>query len=194
MNVVLVHGIWDRGTVFKHLRKHLEAAGHACHAPDLEPAGGDHGLVDLAEKLKAWIDGRLPADTGIALVGFSMGAIVSRIYLQRLGGLSRTRRFFTISAPHRGTLTAMVWTGKAARDMRFGSDLLRDLAVDADLLRPLRPQSYYTPLDLMVLPTKTSRVHWAENHCVPALLHPLMLRHPKILRHIAAELAEVSAG
>ncbi len=35
-----------------------------------------------------------------------MGGVVSRYYLQRLGGLARVRRFVTISSPHHGTVTA----------------------------------------------------------------------------------------
>ena len=40
------------------------------------------------------------------IVGFSMGALASRHYIQRGAGKQRVRRFVSISGPHAGTLTA----------------------------------------------------------------------------------------
>ncbi|MFW6217728.1 MAG: esterase/lipase family protein [Verrucomicrobiota bacterium] len=158
MDVVLVHGIWDGGRVFQKMANALEAAGHRCFRPDLEPANGSLGLADLARKLKAYIDRRLGPDGRFALIGHSMGGIVTRYYLQKLDGAARVTRYFTISGPHHGTLAAHIWPGKAARDMRFGSGLLDELNADTSALLPLMSQSYRTPFDLMIVPSTTSHV------------------------------------
>jgi triacylglycerol lipase len=59
----MVHGIWDKGTVFRRMAKVLTEQGHNCHAPDLEPANGAHGLADLAQKLERTIDQTLGSHT-----------------------------------------------------------------------------------------------------------------------------------
>jgi len=190
MNVLLVHGIWDNRRVFRQMTAALEEAGHTCFAPDLEPANGALGLADLARKLRAYADQRLPGDARFALVAHSMGSIVARIYLQEMAGAERASRFFTISGPHRGTAMAHLWPGRAARDMRFGSELLTRLNAGTAALEPLRPESFRTPCDLLVVPASSSKVPWARNHLVHCPLHHLMLRHPKVIEPIKSELTD----
>jgi triacylglycerol lipase len=186
MEIIMVHGIWDRGRVYRRMANYLSEQGHHCHMPDLEPANGKHGLADLAEKLKEYIDQTIGCDCHFVLIGFSMGAVISRYYLQRLGGASRVSHFFSISGPQHGTLTAHFWPGKAGRDMRFNSALLKQLNADNSALKNTIIHSYRTPFDLLIIPARSS--HWEiaeENHIVPALLHHQMISNPKVLQHIA---------
>ena len=62
----MVLGIWDKGSVYRRMADFLGEQGHHCHYPNLEPANGAHGLADLAEKLKVYIDqtiGQVMSDT-----------------------------------------------------------------------------------------------------------------------------------
>ena len=189
MEIIMVHGIWDKGTVYRRMAHSLTEQGHNCHHPDLEPANGAHGLADLAEKLKAYIDQTIGSEVPFALIGFSMGTVISRYYLQVLGGASRVSHFFSISGPLRGTLTAHFWPGKASRDMRFRSKLLQTLNADTSALEHTTIHSYRTPFDLLIIPARSS--HWEiadDNHIVPALFHHRMLIHPKVHQHIAETL------
>ena len=186
MDIIMVHGIWDKGTVYRRMARYLTEQGHRCHCPDLEPANGKHGLIDLAEKLQTYIDQTIGRDVPFALVGFSMGTVISRYYLQALGGAERVSHFFSISGPLRGTLTAYFWPGKASRDMRFKSKLLRQINGDTTALHNTTIHSYRTPFDLLIIPARSS--HWEiaeDNHIVPALFHHRMLIHPKVHQHIA---------
>lgn len=159
LNVVLVHGIFDNGAVFKRLVAQLRAQGHRCWVPSLRPADGRKGIHDLACKLKQYVDVHLPTDEPFALVGFSMGCIVSRQYLQTLGGARRVRAFFAISGPHRGTLTAYLYFGQGALDMRPGSALLQHLARTEDQLADVALYAYWTSRDLTILPARSC--NWA---------------------------------
>ena len=134
MNIVLVHGIFDNGAIFRRLVDALARAGLRCWVPALKPADGRTGIRDLAAKLHAYIDRHLGADAELALIGFSMGCIVSRHYLQVLGGVRRTKAFFAISGPHEGTLTAYLYPGQGAKDLRPGSPLLQGLKQTEDRL------------------------------------------------------------
>ncbi|PXA05003.1 lipase [Coraliomargarita sinensis] len=189
MQIVLVHGIWDSGKVFRRMASYLNEEGHSCYTPDLLPANGAEGLVDLAEKLRIYIEGTLEAGP-FALAGFSMGSLISRYYLQRLGGLERVRYFFNISGPQRGTLAAHVWPGKAARDMRFGSRFIRELNADLNKLSQIDIRTYRTPFDLLVIPSGSSKLPGSEDRLIYAPLHHRMLCQESLFKDIAATLRQ----
>ena len=185
----MVHGLWHTGRAYRPMAHYLRQQGHHCHCPDLKPANGKHGLIDLAEKLKTYIDHTLGPRRPFALIAFSMGTVIARYYLQALGGAARVQHFFTISGPLRGTLTAYLWPGKACRDMRFKSALLQQLNADLSAYQHIAIHSYRTPFDLLIIPARSS--HWdiaKDNLIIPASLHHRMLVHPKLHQHIAATL------
>ncbi|WP_162584988.1 esterase/lipase family protein [Variovorax sp. RA8] len=99
MDVVLVHGIFDNGAVFRRLADALADAGHRCWVPALKPADGRTGIEDLVAKLHAYIDRHLGSDAEVALVGFRMGCIVSRYYLQMRDGVRRTKALNVATGP-----------------------------------------------------------------------------------------------
>jgi triacylglycerol lipase len=74
-----------------------------------------------------------------------MGGLVSRYYLQRLGGIHRVRKFVTIATPHRGTWTGFLRANPGARDMRPGSAFLRDLNRDVEMLDGISFTSIWSP-------------------------------------------------
>ena len=187
--VVLVHGIWKSGRAFRALTARLVKAGREVHAIDLVPNDGRAGIEALAAQLAAFVEARVPGGAPIDLLGFSMGGIVSRYYLQRLGGLERVRRFVTVSSPHGGTLTAYVRRLPGALQLRPGSELLRDLDRDAaEQLGRIDVTSLWTPLDLMILPAHSSRLPVGREILVAAPMHALMLHDPRSLRQIVAAL------
>jgi len=185
MHLLMAHGIWDRGSIFRRMADYLEARGHRCYCPDMIPANGSKGLEDLAVKMRAFIEAEIPEKTALALVGFSMGSLVARHYLQHLGGAERVSYFFSIAGPHHGTLCAHLYPGKAARDMRFGSPFLRALNEDLCKLDGIECHSYWTPFDLMILPCRSSRVSWARNHRIPAAFHHRMVVQQAVFEHMA---------
>src|SRR5262245_56563610 len=105
--VVLVHGLGDDARTMEPLAAFLRANGfREVHAVELRPSNGDAPIEELAVQLSDAI-ARVRASSRSArvdLVGFSMGALVSRFYLQRLDGRTQVRRFVSISGPHHGTL------------------------------------------------------------------------------------------
>src|SRR5580692_9380575 len=129
--VLLVHGIDDTSALFSRLKPFLERAGLPVQALNLVPNNGNAGLIELARQLDSHVCENFAADQAIDIVGFSMGGLVSRYYIQRLGGIHRVRKFVTIGSPHRGTWAAFLRGNPGARDMRPGSGFLQDLNRDA---------------------------------------------------------------
>jgi triacylglycerol lipase len=182
--VVLVHGFWDTGEVFEPMQKAFKQRGIETLAPTLEPRDGRKGLEDLASKLRDHIETHVEKGRPIYLVGFSMGSLVSRQYLQRLGGKNRTLHFFSISGPHHGTKTAPLYPAKSTRQMAVGSTFLNDLNEDWKSGPPVPTTSFWTPADLMIIPPKSSILPGAENKEIDCLLHPLMVRNATVIRTI----------
>src|SRR5688572_27162570 len=87
--VVMVHGIFqDEWRCFGRLRRELEAQGVECICPSLKPADARNGLPALAEQLKKAIDAKWKPNDRFVLIGFSMGGLIGRHYLQDMGGAS----------------------------------------------------------------------------------------------------------
>ncbi len=154
--VVLVHGIWNTARIFGPLKAHLERQGCTVYALSMKPNNGDAPLEVLAEQVAAFIDSTLGLQQPFDLIGFSMGGLISRYYVQRLGGLARVRRFITVSAPHRGTWLGLLSHRRGVRQMRPGSPFLSSLNLDIHQLQSIAFISLWTPFDLLILPPWSS--------------------------------------
>ena len=182
--VVLVHGIFGDSSQMDPVRKRLEKQGFECFSPSLKPADARDGLEVLADQLKKEIDLHFDEREPFAIIGYSMGGIVSRHYLQHLGGSRRCAAFITISSPHQGTRVAWLYPGKGAAQMRPGSEFLARLDASQDSLGGLEVVSYRTPMDLVIVPDRNSVWDRAENLDFPVAMHPLMLRSRRVLSDI----------
>jgi len=193
MAVVMVHGILDTGDVFSTLATYLEALGADCLTPSLTPSDGRDGLPDLAQKLDGIIRERLAPDEPVDLIGFSMGGVIARYWLQEVGGYGRTRRFFAISAPFAGSLWSHLHSGLGVRQMRPGSDLLRRLEAGEGRLEGMDLVSYWTPLDLVIVPPTSSIWRRAENVRLLIPCHPCMLWSRTLRHDIARRMGLIAA-
>lgn len=187
--MLLVHGIWKSSATFRAVRRYLEKRDFDVYAIDLVPADGRVPLEQLSEQLASFVSSRMPAGTPLDLVGFSMGGLVCRYYLQRLGGIERARRFVSVSSPHHGTQAARLGARPGHAQMRPGSAFLEDLNRDIMMLARLDVTSIWTPLDLMIVPPESSRLPLGREVLVAAPIHGLMLYDPRSLRAITEALA-----
>ncbi len=160
--VVLVHGIDGSSRDMARLARAFQAEGREVFTPSLIPNDGSATLEELSAQLQRYVEDKVkrrPFD----LVGYSMGGIVCRHYLQRRNGIKHVRRFVTLCSPHHGTLTAQPRSGPGARQMRRGSSFLHDLNQDVTRLQAVGFTSIWTPTDLMILPARSSEVPTAKN-------------------------------
>lgn len=186
--VILVHGIWDTKAIFNTLSAHLSQLGWPVHSLNLTPNDGSLGLDSLAKQLADYISQTFDPEQAIDIVGYSMGGIVSRYYVQRLGGINRVQRFITISSPHSGTLTAYSLPLPGYLHMRPDSDLLRDLNQDITMLKRINFTSMWTPFDMMILPAKSSQMPIGKEVKLKVLLHRQMVTDPQSINALVTEL------
>lgn len=191
MNIVLVHGFLNRGGILRWLAARLTKAGHTCFTPSLKPCDARCGLPELAEQLSRAIGQSLPESSRFAMVGFSMGALVSRYYLQELGGHRRVDGYFSIAGPHGGTRSAHFYPSRGVRQMRPNSDFLEQLKCSADRLNSVPSICYWTPYDLMIRPVSSAKWEKAEHVCVPAMMHSLMVFDRRLYEDIEKRLSMI---
>jgi len=188
--VVFVHGLFQNGDVsFGKLRRRLEARGIECFAPSLTPADAHDGLDRLAEQLKERIDERFGPNERFSIVGFSMGGLIARYYLQELGGAARCERLFTISTPHHGTWSSWGYPGKGARQMQPGSAFLKRLEASEDCLGAMPVVSYRSTFDPVILPPHSPVWKRAENREFSGYVHLWITRNDSLIEDLEKRLA-----
>ena len=159
--ILLVHGIDDSGARFSRMKAALVGRGLGpVRAMDIVPSDASISIEGMASQVRdaACALQRKTCAPRIDLVAFSMGALVARYFLQRQGGRSVVRRFISIAGPHHGTLIAYLRQNEGSRQMRPGSALLRGLNADVNPWGDVEVFSFWTPLDLMVIPATSSRL------------------------------------
>lgn len=187
--VLLIHGIDDTAAKFCTLKPYLETLGWVVHAISLSPNNGDIGLEQLAQQIAEYGEATF-SNQPFDLVGFSMGGIVSRYYVQRLGGIDRIQRFITVSSPHSGTEIANFRFNAGASQMRRNSAFLNDLNHDVAMLNRVQFTSIWTRFDLMIMPAESSCLTVGANVHIPVLLHSWMVWDRRSLEAIATALRQ----
>ncbi|HEY9612666.1 triacylglycerol lipase [Allocoleopsis sp.] len=189
--VLLIHGISDTIAVFSKMAPYLSRLGWSVHNFNMIPNNGDCCLDLLAKQVADYVAQTFDPKQPIDIVGFSMGGIVSRYYIQRLGGAERVQRFVSISAPNNGTLTGYLSGRPGCVQMRPDSAFLQDLNRDAiDILGRLNFTVIWTPYDLMIVPSNSSQMRVGKEVTVPVRLHSWMLTDDRSLNAIVTALSE----
>ena len=153
--IFLIHGLWNNPKLFEKLIGKIKEDDYQLYKPHLPHEFGKTSLSELAINLDSKIKDLVGPELDIDIVGFSMGGLISRIWLQNFNGFSRTKRFFSIGTPHFGTYTAQLipsslFSGIA--EMKRGSSLLSQLNNDLTSLKKIECISFYTKWDLMSFP------------------------------------------
>ena len=188
--VLLVHGINDTGVIFEKMAPYLTQLGWSVYDLDLIPCNGDLGLDQLGQQVANYVAATFGPEQPFDLIGFSMGGIVSRYYVQRLGGIDRVQRFITLASPHHGTWVAYLSERPGCLQMRPDSPFLQQLNQDTVMLERLNFTSIWTPYDLMIVPANSSQMEVGKDVQVQVLNHAWMLTDPSSLKVVAAALSE----
>jgi triacylglycerol lipase len=188
--ILLVHGLTDTSHKMRKIASHLRGLGWKVYDIDLKPNSGDAKLEVLAQQVADLVERIFPPHQPIDLLGFSMGGLVSRYYIQRLGGIDRVQRFISVSAPHNGTVAAYFTTRAGCVQMRPNHQFIADLNRDVDRLQHLNITSIWTPFDLMILPARSSQLGFGTDISLPVLSHVQMVFDRRILNAIAEALIQ----
>jgi hypothetical protein len=193
--ILLVHGVADNRSAFTVLRRGLRRRGFGrVSALNYSPLTDD--VREVAERLGTAVDA-VCDETGyerIHLIGHSMGGLVARYYVQRLGGDARVHTLVTLGAPHGGTLPARFVPHPVARQLRPGSDVLRELAEPAPGCRT-RFVAFWSDHDEVVIPNASARIEHpdlrVDNVLVPGVGHIALPVHGRVVHTLALVLSHL---
>ena len=158
--ILLVHGMVDNRSIFTLLRRGLRRRGFGrVVSINYSPLTTDVRVA--AARLAAEVEA-LVADTGyerIHVVGHSLGGLIARYYVTRLGGDTRVHTLVTLGSPHTGTFNAYALPSNLCRQLRPGSALMRELSAPVPGCHT-RFVAYWSDLDQMIFPqSNASLVH-----------------------------------
>ena len=195
--LVLVHGLWDTPRLFDRLCTALNGERDPLLIPHLHHGLGHVPLIELAKRLDQHITAAFGCDTKVDLLGFSMGGLVGRAWIQELGGHRRTRRFLCVGSPQRGTLTAQLVPRAllaGIADMKLGSPFLRSLQTSLkrhpERLASLDCHSFYCRTDLMVIPSWRGVLPVGSVQHLPARTHPGLVNESRSIARLRALLLQ----
>jgi triacylglycerol lipase len=158
------------------MASYLKGQGFRTFAINLVPNDGSVHLQVLAWQLNRFIEA---IGSPVDLVGFSMGGLVARCYIQRMGGNCWVRRFIAIGTPNHGTWAASLTARPAGKQMRINSPFIDDLNSDVAMLLEHDVMSIWTPFDLMILPSKSAKLTVGRAALIPAPMHHMLLSDPR---------------
>ncbi|WP_164720936.1 alpha/beta fold hydrolase [Streptomyces sp. W1SF4] len=184
--VLLLHGFTDNRSVFVLLRRALGAGGrrrvetynHSPFTRDLRRTARHlaRRVEELCER---------SGQERVDLVGHSLGGLVARYYVQRLGGDARVRTLVTLGTPHGGTRIAPFMDAHPlVRQMRPGSEVMAELGAPAPGCRT-RFVAFWSEFDALMAPTGTARIEHpdldATNVQVTGIGHLALPVHPTVV-------------
>ncbi|MEX1908162.1 alpha/beta fold hydrolase [Janibacter sp. Y6] len=126
--ILLIHGMVDNHSIFALLRRGLQRRGFS-RVYSMNYSVRTSDVRTAAAQLAAEIE-QICEETGyerIHVVAHSLGGLIARYYVTRLGGDDRVHTVVTLGSPHQGTHMARLLPLRIARQLRPGSPLFEEL-------------------------------------------------------------------
>ena len=169
--ILLVHGIVSNRSIFTLLRRGLTRRGFSnVFAMNYLTVSND--VRAAAAGLSVEVE-RVVEETGferIHIIGHSLGGLIARYYVTRLGGDARVHTLITLGTPHEGSYAAYAVPTTLMQQMRPGSHLMRELA------RPVRGCrtrfiSYWSDNDWAIQPQRNASLRHRDLRARNIKLH-----------------------
>ncbi|ONI78225.1 alpha/beta hydrolase [Kribbella sp. ALI-6-A] len=193
--ILLAHGIVDNHTVFALMRRNLLRRGFSrIHTFSYSPLTLD--VRSTAERMAAEVEAlcRESGSDQIHIIGHSLGGLIARYYVQRLGGDERVHTCVTLGTPHQGTIAARLLPWPLVKQLRPESDLMDELAEPAPECRT-KFVAFYSDADQLIVPQRRARVRHpdliAENVRLRGVGHMSLPFHGEVVHRITGVLAHL---
>ena len=189
--IILIHGLWNTSSIFSLISSKLDEKEVEYFAPTLNHAFGMTSIVELTNLIDQLIVEKYGLEQEIDILGFSMGGIIGRYWINKFNGHKRTKRFITVGSPHNGTLTSQLvpkYPFRGISEMKINSSLLRDLANYDYFLNGIDCISFFTYWDLMVFPGWRANLNVGEKISLNIFKHRNLVRNPEAVERIIERL------
>jgi triacylglycerol lipase len=156
--ILLVHGLVDNRSIFTLLRRALRRRGFG-RVITVNYSPFTYDVRSAASRLARLVE-KTCEETGyerVHVVGHSLGGVIARYYVQRMGGDARVHTLCTLGSPHSGTSAARLLPTALVRQLRPGSALMAELAEPAPGCRT-RFVAFWSDLDQLIVPKRAARI------------------------------------
>ncbi len=159
--ILLVHGFADNRSVFAVLGRALRKRGfgvvYGINYSVLTALTGD--VRSAAREFGREVERICEATSAeqVHVVGHSLGGLVARYYVQRLGGDARVHTLVSLGTPHQGTLAAYLLPTPVLRQLRPDSDVVAELTEPSPGCRT-RFVAVWSALDQLIVPQRNARL------------------------------------
>ncbi len=197
--ILLLHGLVDNRSIFMRLHRSLRRRGFGrvvslnlqLFATDVETAA-----ARLAAEVESLCE--LTNYTRVHIVAHSLGGLVARYYIQKLGGDARVHTLVTLGTPHHGTRLARMLPRaipyRLVAELRPDSPLLRKLAEPASGCST-RFVAFSGDLDTLVRPPQAALLThpdlWVQNVMMRGIGHHALPFDSRIVHRVATLLAHL---
>jgi triacylglycerol lipase len=194
--ILLVHGFIENHAIFTVMERALRRRGFQMLT------AYDYGLLThsiprAASRLGETIE-KLATHSGyerIHVIGHSLGGLITRYYVQRLGGDSRVHTLVTLGTPHQGTLLARATPLlPLARQLTPSSSIIQELAEPVPGCRT-RFIAFHSNIDPVIVPSTNARLEHPDlnvrNIAVRGVGHLSLPRNGRIAFTIAEVLRQL---
>jgi len=183
--LVFVHGLALNRSGFLPLQAYLRLHGYSRQIAYNYRSSGS--LEQLALGLKRTLDDHVGGGR-IDLIAHSMGGLVSRLYLQKLGGARRVDHLVTLGTPHHGSHAANFVPSALVRQLLPDGPFLEDLnALPAP--EGVRTTSIVAGRDLLVQPVDSAVCPFGRSIRFEELGHLELLFRPEVMAQVVEGLA-----
>ena len=185
---VFVHGFISNRGMWTPWLDQLQQQQRAFAAVNLEPlfCSIDDYPAIIEEAMQ-----KVTRATGLPplLVCHSMGGLAARAWLQSADGNdARVHHVITLGTPHHGTWIGLNRIPPNMKQMKIGSDWLKQLASKEPPERYKRFTCFYSNCDNIVFPTLTATLPGADNRQLPGEAHVVMLFNQSVMEMSLAKL------
>jgi pimeloyl-ACP methyl ester carboxylesterase len=169
--ILMIHGLIDNRSIFTLLRRGLRSRGFdRLTTLNYSPIVSDIRVAaaHLGEEVE-----RIVAETGyerIHIIGHSLGGLIARYYVTRLGGDERVHTLVTLGTPHGGTYAAYAWPTRLVAQMRPDSGLIEELRRPVPDCRT-RFIAYWSDLDQLIFPQHNAAIDHPDLRARNIALH-----------------------
>jgi triacylglycerol lipase len=193
--ILLVHGMVDNRSVFTVLRRSLRRRGFGrVHTVNYSPLTSD--VRAAARSLGRAVES-LCEQTGyerVHVIAHSLGGVIARYHVQRLGGDARVHTLVTLGTPHGGTQAAHLLPLRLGRQLRPGSEIIEELSRPVYECRT-RFVAIWSDLDQLVYPKRNARIEHPDldvrNVPFRGIGHTSLPIHGGVAREVARTLAHL---
>ncbi len=127
--ILFIHGIFHNRAAFAWLKQKLALKGYT-HFKEIDLVTSVHSIPILAEQVSNVVNQLLKQYSvrEVNIIGHSLGGLVARYYIQKLGGDTYVQNLITLGTPHQGTRLSR-FSLLHFKQLRPESELMQELSL-----------------------------------------------------------------